>query len=60
MIHNEIIIINKLGFSKNTKMFLDMELEEEIKDIRIFTGDDEENDTFAVRASISEMTINED
>ena len=59
MIHNEIIIINKWGFSKNTKMFLDMELEEEIKDIRIFTGDDEENDTFAVRASLTEMTIND-
>ena len=54
MIHNEIIIINKCGLNTNTKMFLDIKLNEEIKDY-ILPNDDEnipEN-----RASINENII---
>jgi hypothetical protein len=35
MIHNEVIIINKCGFNKNTKMFLNMKLEQEIKEYKL-------------------------
>ena len=51
MIHNEIIIINKCGLNANTKMFLDIKLNEEIKDY-ILPNDDE-------NISENRSTINE-
>ena len=51
MIHNEIIIINKCGLNTNTKMFLDIKLNEEIKDY-ILPNDDE-------NISENRSTINE-
>ena len=42
MIHNEIIIINRCGLSKNTKMFLNIELDKETLDT-IIPMDDESN-----------------
>ena len=42
MIHNEIIIIDKCGLSKDTKMFLNIELDEEVTD-SILPMDDEED-----------------
>ena len=33
MIHNEIIIINKWGFNKNTKLFLNIKMKDEQKTI---------------------------
>ena len=33
MIHNEIIIVNKWGFNKNTKLFLDMKMKDEERTI---------------------------
>ena len=42
MIHNEIIIINRCGLSKNTKMFLNIELDKETLDT-ILPMDDESN-----------------
>ena len=60
MIHNEIIIINKCGLSKNTKMFLDMKFEEEKSDLKIPTGDDDENYISENRTSLTENTISVD
>ena len=51
MIHNEIIIINKSGLNTNTKMFLDIKLNEEKKDY-ILPNDDE-------NISENRSTINE-
>ena len=42
MIHNEIIIINRCGLSKNTKMFLNIALDKETLDT-ILPMDDESN-----------------
>ena len=42
MIHNEIIIINVCGFNENTKMFLKIKLDEEVKD-NLLPFDDENN-----------------
>jgi len=43
MIHNEIFIINKWGFNKNTKLFLDYKLKEERNNSEIDEDEDEDN-----------------
>lgn len=55
MIHNEIIIISGCGFSKNTKMFLDMKLDEEIRDYLVPV--DDEYYTFENQITLKENEI---
>ena len=49
MIYNEVLIINKWGFNKNTKLFLDYKFQEEDWNSKIFNyeDDDDENNTFS-------------
>ena len=57
MIHNEIFIINKCGFNTNTKMFLDLKLNEERRNSEyIFTieEDNEEDEQSNNQDNISE------
>ena len=56
MIHNEIIIINKCGFSKNTKMFLDIKLDEEVNE-SLLPNDDDEYYTFENQITLKEIEI---
>ena len=44
MIHNEIFIINKWGFNNNTKLFLELKLNEEKR-----LENDEEDDVYDIR-----------
>ena len=55
MIHNEVIIINKCGFNKSTKMFLDMKLNEEIKEYKLSVDEDETE--FDNQITLNEKTL---
>ena len=55
MIHNEIIIINGFGFNTNTKKFLTMKLNEEIKGNQLLAEDD--NNTFNHLDTINENSF---
>ena len=55
MIHNEIIIINGFGFNTNTKKFLTMKLNEEIKGNQLLAEDD--NNTFNHQDTINENSF---
>jgi hypothetical protein len=55
MIHNEVIIINKCGFNKSTKMFLDMKLNEEIKEYKLSFDEDETE--FDNQITLNEKTL---
>ena len=56
MIHNEIIIIDVCGFSKNTKMFLNKKLDEEIKG-NLLPDDDDEYYSFESQMTGKEKEI---
>lgn len=55
MIHNEIIIINRCGLSKNTKMFLNIELDGEVEDSQLPI--DDESSKFENQATINGYMI---
>ena len=57
MIYNEVLIINKWGFNKNTKLFLDYKFQEEKSEAKIFISDDD-NESNDISQNESEHSIN--
>ena len=57
MIYNEVLIINKCGFNKNTKLFLDYKFQEEKSEAKIFISDDD-NESCDISQNESDNSIN--
>ena len=57
MIYNEVLIINKWGFNKNTKLFLDYKFQEEDWNSKIFNYEDDDDESNTFSRNESELSL---